>query len=60
MCSVYVKVGEHVNAGQQIGTMGSTGYSTGHHLHFQIMKNGDTGMNSVENSVDPQLFVGKK
>jgi murein DD-endopeptidase MepM/ murein hydrolase activator NlpD len=47
-----VKVGQQVRAGDVIGYIGSTGVSTGNHLHFEIRKNGT--------DVDPvPLLTGK-
>lgn len=46
-----LKVGETVAAGEVVGFVGSTGHSTGAHLHFEIRKDGL--------HFDPSLFVGR-
>ena len=47
---MYVKEGQHVEKGQQIGLSGTTGNSTGNHLHFQVEENGA--------AVDPAPYLG--
>jgi murein DD-endopeptidase MepM/ murein hydrolase activator NlpD len=48
---VLVKQGDMVRKGQDVALMGSTGHSTGPHLHFEVLKNGS--------QVDPLRFVGE-
>ena len=44
-----VTAGQYVEKGQQIGAVGTTGYSTGNHLHFQVELNGV--------AVNPDLYM---
>jgi len=48
--AVDVKAGDHVDKGQVIGRVGSTGRSTGPHLHYEVLVEGQP--------VDPRGFLG--
>lgn len=47
--SIDVDVGDHVTAGVPLGNEGSTGKSTGCHLHFEVQKSGTP--------IDPEPFM---
>jgi murein DD-endopeptidase MepM/ murein hydrolase activator NlpD len=44
---IIVKKGQQVQQGQRISLMGSTGFSTGPHLHFEIRKGGTKAVNPI-------------
>lgn len=49
---INVKVGDIVQKGQTVALMGSTGRSTGPHVHFEVLRNGK--------AVDPTRYVNRR
>ena len=56
MTSVKVKVGQYISSGQKLGTVGSTGYSTGPHLHFEFRVQ-DNPSAKIKKRLDPLKYV---
>lgn len=54
--SICINVGDKVRKGQKLGIIGTTGHSTGIHLHFQI----DKGSSSTSINPYDYLFSGKE
>lgn len=49
LSEILVRVGQHVETGQEIGKVGNTGRSTGPHLHYEVRRNGV--------AIDPTGFI---
>jgi murein DD-endopeptidase MepM/ murein hydrolase activator NlpD len=49
LSEIHVKIGDQIKIGQVIGAVGSTGRSTGPHLHYETRIDGE--------AVDPQKFL---
>jgi murein DD-endopeptidase MepM/ murein hydrolase activator NlpD len=53
MRGIEVQAGQHVDAGQRLGTVGSTGVAIGPHLHFEVR----VGFNDYTATRNPELWL---
>ena len=59
--SICVNVGDKVKKGQKLGIIGTTGKSTGTHLHFQIDKGSSkTSINPYDYLFNDKIFIEEK
>jgi len=49
LSKILVKIDQKIDIGQQIGNIGSTGHSTGPHLHYEVHRNGQ--------QINPESFL---
>lgn len=52
LSKITVKEGQKVTVGEVVGEAGSTGRSTGTHLHYEVVKNGER--------IDPSTYLSLK
>jgi murein DD-endopeptidase MepM/ murein hydrolase activator NlpD len=52
--TVLVKEGQRVKLGEQIGTVGNSGWSTNPHLHYEVRKQVEDG---EHRPVDPRIYI---
>jgi murein DD-endopeptidase MepM/ murein hydrolase activator NlpD len=53
LSKILVRVGQQVNRGDLIALVGTTGYSTGPHLHYEVWRNG-TALDPTDYIIDPK------
>lgn len=58
LSKINVKAGQHINRGDVVGLVGSTGKSTGPHLHYEVIKNGQKidPINFFFNDLSPEQY----
>ncbi len=53
--AVSIRAGQQVKQGDVVGTVGSTGWSTSSHLHYEIRS--DLEQNGVFSPIDPRIYI---
>ena len=58
LSEIYVRQGQHVRQGEVIGRVGSTGLSTGPHLHFELRTPSQDGWQAIDaDDLDPSSVL---
>jgi murein DD-endopeptidase MepM/ murein hydrolase activator NlpD len=60
MSAVTVKIGQHVSAGQRVGSIGATGAAVGAHLHFEVWICYPWSGGNIAGARDPLLYTKYK